>query len=320
MNSAVIEIRVHATRFEANGVLSFDLRPPDGTELPAFTAGSHIDLHLPNGLIRNYSLVNSQDERHRYVIAVSLDRNSRGGSRYLFETQLVGQNLTISAPRNNFALVEDANTVVLIAGGIGITPLYCMTQRLEALGRNWTLYYGARDRASCAFRRELQALETARPGRVHFNFDVEDGHMLDVARVVAEAPADAHLYGCGPLPMLEIYKAAAAGHDPDTVHLEYFSAPEPPPATNEAFTVELKSSGQTFEIAPGQSILDVLLDAGIAAPFSCGAGECGSCVVQVYEGEPEHRDCVLSDRERASNKLMMICVSGSKTKKLVIDL
>jgi vanillate O-demethylase ferredoxin subunit len=320
MNGEVIEVRVHATRFEANGVLSFELRAVDGTDLPAFTAGSHIDLHLPNGLIRNYSLVNSQDERHRYVIAVSLDRNSRGGSRYLFDTQLVGQNLNISAPRNNFRLNEDASSVVLIAGGIGITPLYCMIQRLETLGKAWKLHYGARDRASAAFRAAFEALEAKTPGRVHFNFDLEDGHMLDVAWAVAEAPADAHLYCCGPLPMLEIYKAAATGRDPDTVHLEYFSAPELPPATGGAFTVELKSSGQTFEIEAGQSILDVLLDAGIAAPYSCAAGECGSCVVQVYEGEPEHHDCVLSDKERASNKLMMICVSGSKTKKLVIDL
>lgn len=321
MSNGTIELLVHATTYEADGVLSFDLRAPDGRELPPFKAGAHIDLHLPGGMIRNYSLVNSEDERHRYVVAVSLDRASRGGSRYLFEHPMTGQRLMVGGPRNNFPLAEDAPSVVLIAGGIGVTPLRCMIHRLEKLGKPWQLHYGARDRASAAFRAELDALEAAKSGRVHFNFDAEAGHMLDVAAVVAAAPADAHLYCCGPAPMLAAYKAAAAGRNPDTVHLEYFSAPAVENAApNESFTVVLRSSGQSFEVGPDKSILDVLLDAGVNAPFSCGAGECGSCVVEVVEGTVEHRDCVLSDNERAGGKLMMICVSRATSKKLVIEL
>ncbi len=321
MSDGVIEVQVHATTEVARGVLSFDLRAPDGRDLPPFTAGSHIDVHMTEGLMRCYSLVNAPSERHRYVIAVSLDANSRGGSRYLFDHPMTGQTLRVGTPRNNFALAENAPHVVLIAGGIGITPLYCMIQRLESLGKSWELHFGARDRASAAFRDELQALEATKPGRVHFNFDLEDGKMLDTAAIVARTAPDAHLYCCGPLPMLEIYKAAAAGRDPDTVHIEYFAAPavasEP---ASESFTVVLNSTGETFEVPPGKSILDVLLDGGVHAPFSCGAGECGSCVVEVLEGEPIHRDCVLSDNERAGGKLMMICVSGCASKKLVIEL
>lgn len=321
MSDAAFEVLVHATNFEAHGVHSFELRAPDGAALPPFTAGGHIDVHLPNGLTRSYSLVNSQAETHRYVIAVSLDRNSTGGSKYLFEHPLVGQTLKISPPRNNFDLIEDASSVVLIAGGIGITPLHSMILRLEELGKSWALHYGVRDRASAAFRQEFEALEAAHPGRVHFNFDLEDGRMLDVQAVVAAAPADAHLYCCGPGPMLDIYKGATAGRAPETVHLEYFAAPPAPSATSgESFTVELSSTGESYEVGPGESILAVLIENGVHAPSNCRAGMCGECVVEVLEGEPDHNDCVLSERERASNGLMMICVSGSKSKKLVIDL
>ncbi|MDX1485476.1 MAG: PDR/VanB family oxidoreductase [Alphaproteobacteria bacterium] len=323
MSNDVFDVLVCAARLEAREVLSFELRASDGAGLPPFTAGSHIDLHLPNGLIRNYSLVNSQAETDRYVIAVSLDASSTGGSRYLFDHQIVGQTLKISPPRNNFALVEDAPHVVLIAGGIGITPLHSMILRLEEIGTAWELHYGARDRASAAFREELEALDRARPGRIHFNFDDETGGMLDVRKVVEHAPAEAHLYCCGPLPMLEIFNAAAAGRAPDTVHIEYFTPPEaePPSAdAQESFTVEIAGTDQSFEVGPGESILGVLLENGVNAAFSCTEGMCGTCVVQVLEGEPDHKDFILSERERASNQLMTICVSGSKSKKLVIDL
>lgn len=323
MDTALLDVLVQAITSEARGVLSLELRAADGGDLPAFTAGAHIDLHLPNGLVRSYSLVNPQGERHRYVVAVSLERNSSGGSQYLFEHQLVGQTLKVSPPRNNFSLIEDATHSVLIAGGIGITPLYAMVQRLEEIGASWELHYGARDRASAAFREPLEALEAARSGRVHFNFDDEAGRMLDVARVVAGAPKDAHLYCCGPLPMLDIFKGATADRDPDTVHIEYFTAPEATAASAEAvdsFTVELSRSGKSFEVAKGDSILGVLLDNGVRAASYCEEGTCGTCLVEVLEGEPDHRDFILSERERASNRMMCICVSGSKSKKLVIDL
>lgn len=325
MSESLFDVLVQSAKCEAKGVLSFELCRPDGSDLPAFTAGSNIDFHLPNGIVRNYSLVNSQDERHRYVIAVALDANSRGGSRYIFEYQLVGQMLQISAPRNNFKLAEDAPRTVLIGGGIGITPLHSMVLRLQSLNKDWTLYYGARERACAAFREEFEALAATHPGRVHLNFDLEQGQMLDIARIVSETPRDAHLYCCGPLPMLEAFKTATFSRPSDMVHLEYFAAPPTPPASIlppglQPFTVVLAKSGKEFEIQPGQSILDVLLDNGVHAASSCRSGECGSCVVDVLEGEPRHRDYVLSENEKASNKVMTICVSGSRSKRLVIDL
>jgi len=320
MAEILVDVLIYSVTAEARGIHSFDLRPVDGGLLPAFTAGSHIDLHLPNGLVRSYSLVNAPSQRHRYVVAVSRDVKSSGGSRYLFETPLVGKTIRIGLPRNNFALIEGASEAVLVAGGIGITPLYCMIQRMEEIGANWRLHYGARDRDSAAFRVELEKLESAQPGRVHFNFDLEEGHMLDIAAAVADAPAGAHLYCCGPIPMLEAFKAACAARPSEDVHLEYFAAPKVAAPTGCAFTVTVASSGQTYEIPQGRTILEVLIEQGIYATSSCRAGVCGACEVAVLEGEPDHKDYVLSDAERASNKKMMICVSGSKSANLLLEL
>jgi vanillate O-demethylase ferredoxin subunit len=329
MNTALIDVRVHATKEEARGIRSFDLRPVGGGELPAFAAGAHIDLHLPNGLVRNYSLVNPQGERHRYVIAVSLDANSKGGSRYLHENDLTGEVLEISAPRNNFPLAEDAAPKILIAGGIGITPLYAMIQRMVETGQVWMLFYGARSRECAAFREEIEALEAAKPGRVRFNFDDEAGSILDVVSIAARAPLEAHLYCCGPAPMLESFNMVTANRMPDMVHVEYFTAPTGGAgsgAEGEAgdlpgtFTLEIAGTGRSFEVKQGESILGVLMENGIYAASSCQEGCCGTCIVQVLEGVPHHKDFILSERERAANQLMTICVSGSKTKKLVIDL
>jgi ferredoxin-NADP reductase len=320
MTEILVDMLVHAVTREAKGVHSFDLRPLDGGLLPEFTAGAHIDLHLPNGLVRSYSLVNAPSERHRYLVAVSNDAKSAGGSRYLFEHPMVGETIEIGLPRNNFSLVEGAPEVVLVAGGIGITPLYCMIQRMEEIGAPWRLFYGARDRASAAFRVELEKLESAKPGRVTFNFDLEDGRMLDVAAAVASAKLDAHLYCCGPVPMLEAFKTASSWRPPETVHLEYFAAPSVEAPSGAAFTVTVANSGQTFEIPEGRTILEVLIEKGVYAASSCRAGVCGACEVGVLAGEPDHKDYVLSDAERASNKKMMICVSGSKSDNLLLEL
>lgn len=320
MSEIVVDMMVHAVTREAKAVHSFDLRPLDGGLLPPFTAGAHIDLHLPNGLVRSYSLVNAPSERHRYLVAVSRDAKSAGGSRFLFEQAMVGETIKIGLPRNNFALVEGAPEVVLVAGGIGITPLYCMIQRLEEIGASWRLFYGARERASAAFRVELEKLESAKPGRVHFNFDLEDGRLLDVTEAVASAKLDVHLYCCGPVPMLEAFKAATAWRPPETVHLEYFAAPKQVAPSGDSFTVTVASSGQTYEIPKGRTILDVLVDKGVYAASSCRAGVCGACEVGVLSGVPDHKDYVLSDAERAANKKMMICVSGSKSANLLLEL
>ena len=317
----MIEVRVKSVSYEADGIYSFELRPmPPRFELPEFTAGSHIDLHLPNGLIRSYSLLNTQGERHRYLIGVNKDAKSRGGSRYMHETVHAGDVITISHPRNNFLLDEKAPHSVFVAGGIGITPLWSMIQRVEQLGGSWELYYATRTRKNAAFLEQLHALGDDKQSRLHLNFDQEPGAtMLDVAKIVAACPADAHLYCCGPVPMIEAFELATAACKPETVHVEYFAAKETAD-TSGGFTVELAKSKKTITIPPGKTILDALLDMGMDVPYSCQEGICGTCEVKVLEGIPDHRDLVLSAAEKTANKSMMICCSGAKSGKLVIDL
>lgn len=310
------EVRIESITLEAQGIKSFELGPLIVQGLPPVTAGAHIDLHLPNGMIRSYSLVNPPGERHRYVITVSNDPASRGGSRFVHEGLCVGHTLTVGLPRNNFPLAEDAKQSVLIAGGIGVTPLWCMIQRLEELERPWMLYYCARTRQSAAFVEQLNAFGE----RVRFNFDQEaGGRVLDIAQVVDRTAPDTHLYCCGPTPMLKAFEKATASRPPECVHVEYFTANEAP-ATSGGFTVVLARSGQSVAVPPGKTILDTLLDQGIEVPYLCMEGSCGTCETKVLEGVPDHRDVVLSNMEKAANNIMMICCSGSKSEKLVLDL
>ncbi|MBL8379087.1 MAG: oxidoreductase [Burkholderiales bacterium] len=311
-----IEVEVAGVEALALAIASFDLRPVGGGELPPFTAGAHIDLYLPQGLVRSYSLVNPQEERHRYVIAVNRDASSRGGSAWVHDHLQPGQRLVVAPPRNNFPLAEDAAHSLLIAGGIGITPLWSMIQRLEGLGRSWELVYCARTRAHAAFHDQLRACG----GSVRFNFDGEPGGaLLDLAAVVAAAPDDAHLYCCGPVSMLAAFEQATMGIAPERVHVEYFSA-KAPPAKERGYTLVLARSGRTFEVKPGKTIIDTLMAAGVDSPYSCLEGVCGTCETRVIEGLPDHRDLVLSKSERAANRTMMICVSGSLSDRLVLDL
>lgn len=315
-----LRVRIHAVTWEAEGILSYELRDPAGAALPPFTAGSHIDLNLPTGLVRSYSLTNSQDERHRYVVAVQKDRASRGGSTWVHDKLRTGDIVVISPPRNNFPLAEDAPHSLLIAGGIGVTPLWCMLQRLTALGRSAELIYCVRTRKEAAFREPIEAAGGKSGAKVTFNFDGEPGgKLLDIAAVVAAAAPETHLYCCGPLPMLEAFEAATKDLPRERVHVEYFTAKDAPAAEG-GFTVVLAKSGKSFLIAPGKTILETLLDAGINVASSCLEGVCGTCETRVLEGVPDHRDVVLTDNERKASKTMMICCSGSKTDRLVLDL
>jgi vanillate O-demethylase ferredoxin subunit len=230
-----------------------------------------------------------------------------------------GQRLFISPPVNNFALVEDAKLSVLIAGGIGITPILCMVQRLESRGGDWQLHYSARTREMAAFLEPLQALREQ--GRsVVINFDFEPGgQVLNIAGIVDAAPADAHLYCCGPTPMLDAFEQAARNRAPGTVHVEYFSAKEAP-ARAGGFTVVLAKSNRSIFVEEGRTILETLLDEGVDPPHSCMEGVCGTCETRVLEGTPDHRDMILTDQEKAASRTMMICCSGAKTPKLVLDL
>jgi len=317
-----LELRLHSIRYEARDIVSLEWRAPHQDVLPPFTAGAHIDLRLDDALTRSYSLVNPEHERDRYVIAVKRDPASRGGSRFVHEQLRVGELLRAKSPRNHFKLCEDAPHSVLFAGGIGITPLWSMIQRLDQLARSWELHYSARSQEHAAFRDHALSLAMQGRGRVYCHYDANGQHgQLDLSEAVGRVAGDAHVYCCGPAPMLDAFERACAARDPSTVHLERFAPTvASAPATTASYTVTLARAGRTIPVAPGQSILTALLEAGVSAPHSCKEGVCGSCETRVLEGTPDHRDSVLSASERASNRTMMICCSGSKGDALVLDL
>jgi ferredoxin-NADP reductase len=317
---ALIEVRLTAIRYAARDTNLYEFQCPDSRPLPAYEPGAHIDLHLPNGLIRNYSLIVAKPDPGTYTFGIKRDPASRGGSRYIHDELRVGKIIKISAPRNNFRLEEDAAHVILLAGGIGITPIWCMVQRLAELGRSWQLYYSCRSRADMAFLDALEGMKLGNSTPSQFHFDDENaGKFLDIAGIVAGAPKDAHLYCCGPTPMLNAFEAATKGWPREQIHIEYFT-PKAEPAKKGGFTVELARSNQEFFIPEGRTILEVLLDEGVDIDYSCELGICGACEQRVISGIPEHRDAILTEEEQAENKRVMICCAGCKSDRLVLDL
>jgi ferredoxin-NADP reductase len=313
--AGTLEVVLTAIRFAARDTNLYTFESPTGAVLPAVTPGAHISLKLPNGVERQYSLTNYGADLTDYTVGVKLDPHSRGGSLFMHNQLRVGTKIAIDAPRNNFPLVEDAEHVVLIAGGIGITPLYCMAKRLKELGRSFELHYSTRSREDAAFLKELQEYP-----KVHFHFDAEQqGKFLPIADIVANAPPNAHLYCCGPTPMLAAFEKAGEGRPAGHIHIEYFTA-KYEAADEGGFTVVLARSSKEVTIPKGKTILQVVRDAGVDVPFSCEEGICGACETRVIEGTPDHRDSVLSESERKQNATMMICCSGSKSPKLVLDL
>lgn len=313
--SDVIEVRLNTIHFAARNTSIYEFGRPDGSPLPPAEAGAHLDLLLPNGLTRQYSLIVPDPSPTSYRLGVKRDPASRGGSKYVFDELRVGHLVKISSPRNNFSLVEDADHVVLIAGGIGITPIHAMVHRLNQLGRQYELHYSCRSRLDMAFFDEFKSLS-----QVNFHFDSEaDGKFLDLDAIVALAPANAHLYCCGPTAMLTAFEGATRDRLPEQVHVEYFTAKT---AANleGGFIVELARSGKEFVIPPGKGILEVLRNAGFDLPYSCEQGVCGTCETAVISGIPDHRDSILSNSERAANKTMMICCGGSMSERLVLDI
>ncbi len=314
----LIDVRVHAIGVEAEGIVSFDLRSVGGETLPPFSAGSHIDVLLMDTLERSYSLVNPAHETHRYMIVVARAPQSSGGSEYICEALKVGDSIRIAEPCNNFPLDEAVHCSVLIAGGIGITPIWSVIQRLEELKRPWKLFYATRTRERMAFLSEFLELQAKYPERVTLTFDQEPGQsMLDIPAIVGGEERGTHFYCCGPAAMLTAFEAATEKLDPATVHIERFSSGMS--RADGGFEVELAKSGRSFFVPPEKTILEVLLSDGLQVNRSCTQGVCGTCETTVLDGIPDHRDSVLSKRERASNKTMMICCSGAKSDKLVLD-
>jgi ferredoxin-NADP reductase len=319
LQSAEMELIVRTARRESSTVNSYELIRSDGGTLPPFTAGSHIDLNLPNGLVRSYSLSNSPSDTDRYVVGVGLDANSRGGSRWIHENLRPGTVLPVNGPRNNFELAETAGPALLLAGGIGITPLLSMARRLTACGLRWHLVYAVRSREQAAFVDELQSLAGVGGSKFELHVDDESGGFLDVAAVVGAVEPGAHLYACGPEPMIAAFEAASASIPAHRRHVEHFTNSQLT-ATDGGFDVVLAHSGKTVMVTTGQTILSALQSEGMDLAYSCMEGVCGTCEVKVLSGVPDHRDLVLTDSEKESNDTIMICCSGSKSPVLELDL
>lgn len=313
-SGTTVTMRVTAIRYAADESNVYEFRSLSNAVLPSVQPGAHIDIHLPHGIVRQYSLVTADGDPRAYLVAIKRDRASRGGSSFMHERLRVGQTLQIGSPRNSFPLDERARHTVLIAGGIGITAIWSMAQRLAKLGKSFEMHYACRTRQEAAFVDELEPMS-----QVNVHIDAEcGGRHLDVSAIVAGAPRDSHFYCCGPLPMMEAFEAATAPFAPEQVHVEYF-APRQMAALDGGYVVQLHRTGQQFAVPKGKTILQVLRDSGVGAPYSCEEGICGACQVNVISGVPDHRDSVLSASDQRSGKTMLICCSGSKTERLVID-
>ncbi|MEX5746248.1 2Fe-2S iron-sulfur cluster-binding protein [Massilia sp. X63] len=311
-----LQVRLQSVAWATRDIQVFEFVSPSGATLPPATPGAHVDVHLGNGITRSYSLLHAEAAPQRYLVGVKRDPNSRGGSRYMHEQLRVGALLELSGPRNHFPLLENAAHTVLIAGGIGITPILCMAERLDALGASFELWYAGRAQADLAFLPALARFGT----RVHLHADEDAAAVLDLAAIVAAAPAGSHFYCCGPAPMLAAYEAATAARPPGTVHLERFGASQPPASGGDGFVVQLARRGVELRVPAGATILQVLQENGVAVDSSCEAGICGCCEVAVLEGEVDHRDDVLTASQRAANTSMMVCCSRAKSERLVLDL
>jgi vanillate O-demethylase ferredoxin subunit len=312
-----LKLRVTDVRCEAKDVLVVELADPESAELPRFTAGAHLEVYLPNGLVRHYSLCNDPDESHRYCLGIGLPRHSRGGSAYIHRNLRVGITLEVSEPRNNFPFVDGDEACTFIAGGIGITPIMAMIRTCIARRRPWQLYYCARSRQRAAFYEELLALA---PGRCRFHFDDEQKQVFDVFEAIESLGLDTHLYTCGPAALMEAVEAETMERPPSNVHFEWFSTTAVEHGSQQAFTVVLRRSGKRIEVPPGVSILEALEKQGEGIPYSCREGLCATCRVDVLSGMPDHRDRVLTQAEKAAGDQILICVSRSLSPVLELDL
>ncbi len=307
-----VQARLVTIAYDAADVSVFTFASVDGAALPASTAGAHIDIHLPGGLVRQYSLLDAGQNLARWRIGVRKIAEGRGGSRLMHEALRVGEVVRLSAPRNAFALDEKAPHSVLIAGGIGVTPLIAMAARLSDLGGAFSFHYANRSRSSAA-------LVDLLPPSARLHYDDEAGRPLDLAATLTDIPQDAHLYCCGPEPMIVAFQEAAAGRPADRIHVERFRAAPITPA-DDGFEVECRRSGVTLRVQPDETILQAARRDGLTPTSSCEQGYCGRCEVAVIGGLPAHRDTVLSDAERAAGQSMMICCSRSRSPRLVLDL
>lgn len=310
------ELRVSQMTWEAEGVLSVRFTDPAGADLPGWEPGSHLALHLPNGIVREFSLCSDPHDRSGWTVAVLREPSSRGGSAYVHLELRPGDVIEVEGPRNNFPL-ESAAEYVLVAGGIGITPILAMARDLERRGASWRMLYAGRSGRTMAFIDELHQLGA---DKVHVHADDEAGGPPDLAGALGAIGADTLVYCCGPEPLLKGVEASLA--DTSRLRLERFKAPEPiapPPGGDQPFDIVCSGSGRRINVPVGTTALDALSQAGFDMPSSCTEGICGTCETKVLAGRVDHRDFLLTDDEKEAQDTMFICVSRALTPELTLD-
>ena len=312
-----LSLRVTRKEEIAQDIWLFELRDPGGAALPQFTAGAHVALTLPNGLLRKYSLCNDPAERERYLVAVKRESPSRGGSVALIDRVGVGEALPVAPPVNDFPLPARATDFLFIAGGIGITPMMAMIHQLKAQeGKRFRLFYLTRAPELTAFREALAAPLSGGKVVIHHDHGAPD-RFLDLWPILEERRNREHLYCCGPRPLMQSVRDMTGHWTPTSVHFEAFSEPEKIKPDDRPFTVKLARSGAEIDVPVGTTILEAMRAHGHDAPSSCESGTCATCRTKLIEGEADHRDLVLAEHERSSQ--IMICVSRARSPRLVID-
>lgn len=302
-------------QYGAEEISLFELTPLDQSPLASISAGSHLDIRLSNGDIRQYSLITPLCNAQQYCIAVKRDTNGRGGSLWLHDKVRVGDIVELSEPRNNFALNASQAPVILLAGGIGITPLYSMYHELKNQGRNVELHHWSHSTAQCLFHQELSTQTD-----VHLYISEEAAQRPSVTDIAQQSTADTEIYCCGPARMINALDEITPQLGAQRVYVERFQAEAPASTDTDSFTVVLAKSGKEVSVAAGQSILDALRDEDIDVMYSCEQGLCGACEQIVLEGDPIHQDSVFSPEEHISNNTIMICCSTSASSRLVLDI
>ncbi len=302
-----------------SNIRAFELISANHTALPVFEAGAHIDVHLKNGLIRQYSLSNCCSENHRYVIGVLHDEHSRGGSRCIHTEYREGDRLSIGEPRNLFKIHPETQQAVLFAGGIGITPIISMAYRLRQQHIPFELHYFVRCHEMIAFYGNLTEHF---PNQIHFHIQDQPETQCNMQDVLKEVSTQRHLYVCGPTGFMQFVMDSAeqVGWSSEQLHQEHFVAQQLDQSENEAFTIEVLGSDRKIEVHPHQTVTQALLENGFEVPISCEQGVCGTCITRVVAGTPDHRDVFMTDDEHSLNNQFTPCCSRAKSKTLVIDL
>jgi len=321
MNVSDLQVRVVRKATEALDISTFELVNVDDRSLPAFSAGSHIDVHLPNGLTRQYSLCNDPGEGHRYLIGVLRDAASRGGSQAMHEQVKEGDVLHVSAPKNHFPLAHEATHSVLVAGGIGVTPILCMAERLAVTGASFEMHYCTRSPERTAFRNRIAA--SAFSSRVHFHFDDgPESQKLQLNRLLTPMRPGVHLYVCGPKGFMDwlLEAARVAGWPAQRLHYEFFGAQIIKSEDDASFEVKLASTGKIVVVPKDKTVVQALAAVGVEIATSCEQGVCGTCLTRILEGEPDHKDAYLTPEEQAANDQFTPCCSRANSPLLVLDL